>query len=272
MWVLLDRGDAAIVPSPSYPIHIYGPLFAGADLRQVPMRSLADPDERDGLRRRLLRPPHHGLRHRLAEAARARHLLPAQPDRRVRRPRLHAARRRLLPRAGDDRRPRLRLRRRRLRRLPAAEHPAGRGRQGVRRRAVLDDQELLDGRLAVRLPARQRRGRAGARQAEELPRLRHVPAGADRRHGHDQRGPRLPEGGLRHLPEPPRRADRRARAHRLGRPQAGRVDVRVGADPRAVRRDGLGRVLLAGRPRLRRGARRPASASGPAARASCGSP
>ncbi len=43
MWVLLDRGDAAIVPSPSYPIHLYGPLFAGADLRQVPMRSLADP-------------------------------------------------------------------------------------------------------------------------------------------------------------------------------------------------------------------------------------
>jgi alanine-synthesizing transaminase len=48
MWVLLDRGDAAIVPSPSYPIHIYGPLFAGADLRQVPMRSLARPDDRDG--------------------------------------------------------------------------------------------------------------------------------------------------------------------------------------------------------------------------------
>src|SRR5918994_3945461 len=46
MWVLLDRGDAAIVPSPSYPIHIYGPLFAGADLRQVPMRSLANPAER----------------------------------------------------------------------------------------------------------------------------------------------------------------------------------------------------------------------------------
>ena len=43
MWVLLDRGDAAIVPSPSYPIHIYGPLFAGADLRQVPMRFLANP-------------------------------------------------------------------------------------------------------------------------------------------------------------------------------------------------------------------------------------
>jgi alanine-synthesizing transaminase len=47
MWVLLDRGDAAIVPSPSYPIHIYGPLFAGADLRQVPMRALSDPRARD---------------------------------------------------------------------------------------------------------------------------------------------------------------------------------------------------------------------------------
>ena len=47
MWVLLDRGDAAIVPSPSYPIHIYGPLFAGADLRQVPMRFLADPTQRE---------------------------------------------------------------------------------------------------------------------------------------------------------------------------------------------------------------------------------
>ena len=51
MWVLLDRGDAAIVPSPSYPIHIYGPLFAGADLRQVPMRALADPASADRLRR-----------------------------------------------------------------------------------------------------------------------------------------------------------------------------------------------------------------------------
>jgi alanine-synthesizing transaminase len=47
MWVLLDRGDAAIVPSPSYPIHTYGPLFAGADLRQVPMRGLTNPQARE---------------------------------------------------------------------------------------------------------------------------------------------------------------------------------------------------------------------------------
>ena len=35
MWTLLGPGDAAIVPSPSYPIHIYGPLFAGAAIREV---------------------------------------------------------------------------------------------------------------------------------------------------------------------------------------------------------------------------------------------
>ena len=32
MWTLLQPGDAALVPSPSYPIHIYGPLLAGAEL------------------------------------------------------------------------------------------------------------------------------------------------------------------------------------------------------------------------------------------------
>src|SRR4051794_27025099 len=35
MWVLLGPGDSAIVPSPSYPIHIYAPLFAGAEVQQV---------------------------------------------------------------------------------------------------------------------------------------------------------------------------------------------------------------------------------------------
>jgi len=37
MWVLLGPGDAALVPSPSYPIHIFGPLFAGASAREIPM-------------------------------------------------------------------------------------------------------------------------------------------------------------------------------------------------------------------------------------------
>src|SRR5665213_1076598 len=37
MWVLLGPGDAAIVPSPSYPIHLAGPGFAGATVITVPM-------------------------------------------------------------------------------------------------------------------------------------------------------------------------------------------------------------------------------------------
>lgn len=35
MWALVQPGDAALVPSPSYPIHIYAPVLAGAEVRQV---------------------------------------------------------------------------------------------------------------------------------------------------------------------------------------------------------------------------------------------
>jgi alanine-synthesizing transaminase len=35
MWTLLAPGDVAFVPSPSYPIHIWGPILAGADIRHV---------------------------------------------------------------------------------------------------------------------------------------------------------------------------------------------------------------------------------------------
>ncbi|MGC2176587.1 MAG: aminotransferase class I/II-fold pyridoxal phosphate-dependent enzyme [Acidimicrobiales bacterium] len=37
MWVMLGPGDSAIVPSPSYPIHLAGPGFAGASVITVPM-------------------------------------------------------------------------------------------------------------------------------------------------------------------------------------------------------------------------------------------
>jgi alanine-synthesizing transaminase len=37
MWVLLDKGDTALVPSPSYPIHIVGPQFAGAQVVTIRM-------------------------------------------------------------------------------------------------------------------------------------------------------------------------------------------------------------------------------------------
>jgi alanine-synthesizing transaminase len=38
----LDTGDIVLVPNPSYPIHIYGPVIAGADIRHVPMHSGID--------------------------------------------------------------------------------------------------------------------------------------------------------------------------------------------------------------------------------------
>ncbi|MHB1597835.1 MAG: aminotransferase class I/II-fold pyridoxal phosphate-dependent enzyme [Acidimicrobiales bacterium] len=46
MWVLVGPGDTALVPSPSYPIHIYAPLFAGADVRMVRLEGLGT-DEAD---------------------------------------------------------------------------------------------------------------------------------------------------------------------------------------------------------------------------------
>lgn len=34
---MMGPGDSVLVPNPSYPIHIYGPVIAGADIRHVPM-------------------------------------------------------------------------------------------------------------------------------------------------------------------------------------------------------------------------------------------
>jgi alanine-synthesizing transaminase len=35
MWTLVQPGDVALVPEPSYPIHIYAPVLAGAEVRRV---------------------------------------------------------------------------------------------------------------------------------------------------------------------------------------------------------------------------------------------
>lgn len=37
MLATLDRGDTVLVPNPSYPIHIYGAVIAGADIRSIHM-------------------------------------------------------------------------------------------------------------------------------------------------------------------------------------------------------------------------------------------
>ena len=42
MLATLDRGDTVLVPNPSYPIHIYGAIIAGADIRSVRMTDGVD--------------------------------------------------------------------------------------------------------------------------------------------------------------------------------------------------------------------------------------
>jgi alanine-synthesizing transaminase len=41
LWLLVEPGDVALVPSPSYPIHLFAPVLAGASVAQVTM----GPDE-----------------------------------------------------------------------------------------------------------------------------------------------------------------------------------------------------------------------------------
>src|SRR3989338_9209619 len=42
MLFCLERGDTVLVPNPSYPIHIYVAIIAGADIRSVPMTRAVD--------------------------------------------------------------------------------------------------------------------------------------------------------------------------------------------------------------------------------------
>lgn len=42
MWVLLGPGDTAVVPTPTYPIHRFAPIFAGAAVSDWPMREDED--------------------------------------------------------------------------------------------------------------------------------------------------------------------------------------------------------------------------------------
>ncbi|NNF70129.1 MAG: aminotransferase class I/II-fold pyridoxal phosphate-dependent enzyme, partial [Acidimicrobiia bacterium] len=46
MWALAQPGDVVLVPEPSYPIHIYAPVLAGAEVKRVPLSLDADFFER----------------------------------------------------------------------------------------------------------------------------------------------------------------------------------------------------------------------------------
>ena len=217
-----------------------------------------------GPRPGLLREPARGVRAGVAAATRHRHVVPAQPDDRVRRPRVHDAARRVRARARDRRRARLRVRRSRLRRLRAAVDPAGARARRMSRSS------------STRSRSRSR-WRAGA-WASSSATPRSSPRSAKLKSYLDygtfqpiqiaatvamNEAPDFPQGSERDLPRPPRHADRRARPHRLAHRAAQGDDVRLGADPRAVRRDDEPRVRHDAACRRPRSRSRPASGFGP---------
>ena len=187
----LGRGDTVLVPNPSYPIHIYGPVIAGADIRHVPMTPDVD---------------------FFAELERTIHTsfpkpkmliinFPVEPDGAMRR----AAVLREDHRAGEGvrhlRRARPRLRRHLLRRLEGAVDHAGAGRARRRRRVLHDVEELQHGGLADRLHGRQPRPRQRARAHQGLPRLRHVHADPGRGHRRARRPAGLRRRDRAQVPE-----------------------------------------------------------------------
>ena len=233
MWVLVQPGDAAVVPAPAYPIHLFAPVLAGASVIQVELGGSND-----------------DLYDRLADAfahsrPRPRALIVSFPHNPTTRVVDLGFMERLVALAREQRgarRARLRLRRRLLRRVPAAFDPPGARRRRGRGRDVLAHEVVLDGRLARRLRARQRAGAGGARAAEVLPRLRNLPADPDRLDRRAERGARLSRRGVRDLPQAPQRPLRRAGARRLARRASARDDVRLGADPGALPGARLARV------------------------------
>ena len=227
MWVLVEPGDVAVVPTPSYPIHLQAPVLAGATVVAVELDG--DDDE---------------LYDRFAAACSGSATppraivvsFPHNPTTRV--VDLALLERLVEPgaRARGAARARLRLRGHLVRRPPAAVGAAGAGRRGCRGRDLLADEVVLDGRVAGRLRARERAGPRGARPPEVVPGLRHLPADPDRVDRGAERGAGVLGGGVRHLPESPRRPLQRPRSDRVAGRAAARDDVRLGADPGAVSR------------------------------------
>ena len=155
MWVLLEPGDSAVVPSPAYPIHLVAPRLAGATVVHARIENGDVLDRARG-----------GARRGRARAARVIASFPHNPTTAIATPEL-------MQRLVDL----------------AREHEfilvhdfayadvafdghvppsmlAGRGRARLRGRALLADQVLLDGRLARGLHARPPRRRRRAREAQ----------------------------------------------------------------------------------------------------------
>ena len=121
-------GDVVLAPNPSYPIHTFGFIIAGAAIRSIPAAPGDD----------FFEPLEHGDALHRAAAQGAGDRLSVEPDRLCRRPRLLRAARRLRARARADRHLRPRLCRNLFRRHADALDPPGRRREGGRGRVHLD--------------------------------------------------------------------------------------------------------------------------------------
>ena len=205
MWTLLQPGDAALVPSPSYPIHIYGPLLAGADIREVPLgtgtdffESLTEAWNYSWPKPRVIVMsfPHNptttcvdlDFMQQVVDFAREHEVVVVHDN--------------AYAEIGFDGYV-----------PPSILQAEGAKEVAVELYSMTKSFSMAGWRVAFL--AGNREVVAALDQAQELPRLRHLPAHPDRGHRDPQRGARLPEGGQRDVPGPARHAVRRTQPHRL---------------------------------------------------------
>ena len=175
---MLDGEDTVAVPNPSYPIHIYGPVIAGAKIQSIALDDTNEATLLETLEREL---PRMNPRPKLLILN-----FPANPTTQCVELSFFQ---RLVPLCKRPRHlhhPRPRLRRPGLRRLPRAQHSRSPRRKGDRRRVLHAVEELQHARLAGRLHGRLSQAGRRAGPHQELLRLRDVyahPGGIHRRAG-----------------------------------------------------------------------------------------
>ena len=237
MLTLVGPGDTALVPSPSYPIHIWGPILAGAGVHYVRMGPGQDffANLRAAYEQAWPRPrvivtsfPHNPttacvdlpFMEELVEFARDRDIVVVNDFA-------------YADLGFDGYQPPSILQ------VPGAKDVA------VELYSLTKSFSMAGWRMGFLVGNAEIVAALG--EVEVVPRLRLVPAHPDRGNRRDERSARVPAGDERDLPRPPGHADRRARPHRLAHRAAQGDDVRLGADPRAVRGDDEHRVRDHGR-------------------------
>ncbi len=258
---ITSPGDTILVPNPSYPIHQFGFIIAGAAVRSVP----ATPDEE------MLRALDRAVRHSVPKPTALIVNFPSNPTAYLADLDFYREIVGVRPPARDLDHVRSRLCRDLLRRQGAAVAAAGAGREGDRGRVHQPVQDLLDAGLAHGLRRRQCAADQRADADEVVSGLWRLHADPGCRGRRAERAAGLRRSDPRAVPGAPRRADPRPGIGRLGGAEPGGVDVRLGADPAAVRRSGQRGVLQAAAgarqgggvagPRVRRARRGVSSAS-----------